>query len=197
MNTLPKGNENGYSRLSTFIHTFDNTFTEDFCNTIINEYKEIDYIPATTDSGADWRSCMNTDILNNADDKRKEIDKTLFESLQKILEELKTLHPTLNSVTDDSGYDLLRYKKGDYYNSHIDAGTLPEHRVLSCIIALNEDYLGGEIDMWHGASITKLKTGSVHIFPSSFMFPHGIRPLTKGILYSIVTWFNYGYPNNT
>jgi predicted 2-oxoglutarate/Fe(II)-dependent dioxygenase YbiX len=193
-NKIDVGGDNGYSRLSAFIHTFDNTFTEDFCNTIINEYKEIDYIPATTDSGEDWRSCMNTDILNNADDKRKDIDKTLFESLQKILEELKTLHPTLNSVTDDSGYDLLRYKKGDYYNSHIDAGTT-EHRVLSCIIALNEDYLGGEIDMWQGASITKLRTGSVYIFPSSFMFPHGIRPVTKGIRYSIVTWFNYGNPN--
>ena len=195
MITLPKLNENGYSRLAAFIHTFDNTFTEDFCNTIINEYKEIDYVPAV-DHGADYRKCMGAKILHNADDKRKEIDKTLFESLQKILEELKTLHPTLHSVTDDTGYDLLRYKKGDYYMPHIDAGT-KDHRVISIIIALNEDYLGGEIDMWQGASITKLRTGSVHIFPSSFMYPHGIRPVTQGVRYSIVTWFNYGNSDNT
>jgi len=195
MTNLPKLNEDGYSRLAAFIHTFDNIFTEDFCNIIINEYKEIDYVTAV-DHGADYRKCMGAKILNNADDKRKEIDKTLFEGLQKILEELKILHPTLLSIEDDSGYDLLRYKKGDYYMPHIDAGT-KNHRVLSVIIGLNEDYQGGEIDLWQGASITKLGIGSVMIFPSNFMYPHGIRPVTKGLRYSIVTWFNYGNSDNT
>ena len=35
MNTLPKSNENGYSRLSEFVHTFDNTFTEDLWDHLI------------------------------------------------------------------------------------------------------------------------------------------------------------------
>ncbi len=34
-------------------------------------------------------------------------------------------------------------------------------------------------------------------FPSNFMYPHGIRPVTQGVRYSIVTWFNYGNPDNT
>ena len=191
----PKLTENGYSRLAAFLHTFEDVFTKDFCNTIINEYKEVDYVTAV-DHGADYRKCMGAKILNNVDDKRNKIDKTLFDGLQKILEELKIMHPTLLSIEDDTGYDLLRYKKGDYYKPHIDAGT-KDHRVLSVIISLNEDYLGGEIDLWEGASITKLNTGSVMTFPSNFMFPHGIRPVTRGERYSIVTWFNYGNTNST
>lgn len=195
MINLPKLNYDGYTRLAAFLHTFDDIFTKDFCDTIINEYKEVDYVEAV-DHGADYRKCMGAKILNNADDKRNKIDKNIFQSLQKLLEELKLKQPTLHSIADDTGYDLLRYKKGDYYKPHIDAGT-KDHRVLSCIIALNEDYLGGEIDMWDGSSITKLKTGSVMLFPSNFMFPHGIRPITRGIRYSIVTWFNYGNSDST
>jgi predicted 2-oxoglutarate/Fe(II)-dependent dioxygenase YbiX len=195
MINLTKLNYDGYTRLAAFLHIFDDIFTKDFCDTIINEYKEVDYVEAV-DHGADYRKCMGAKILNNADDKRNKIDKNIFQSLQKLLEELKQIQPTLHSIQDDTGYDLLRYKKGDYYKPHIDAGT-KDHRVLSCIIALNEDYLGGEIDMWQGASITKLRTGSVMVFPSNFLFPHGIRPITRGIRYSIVTWFNYGNPDST
>ena len=195
MINLTKLNYDGYTRLAAFLHIFDDIFTKDFCDTIINEYKEVDYVEAV-DHGADYRKCMGAKILNNADEKRNKIDKNIFQSLQKLLEELKQIQPTLHSIQDDTGYDLLRYKKGDYYKPHIDAGT-KDHRVLSCIIALNEDYLGGEIDMWQGASITKLRTGSVMVFPSNFLFPHGIRPITRGIRYSIVTWFNYGNPDST
>jgi predicted 2-oxoglutarate/Fe(II)-dependent dioxygenase YbiX len=195
MQTLPTPTETGYTRLAAFVHVFDDVFSTDFCNNIIKEYKEIDFVDAV-DHGAGYRQCMGAKILNNADKKRKEIDNTIFDSLQKILLRMKEIHPTLLGVSDDTGYELLRYKVGDYYKPHIDAGTI-DHRVLSCIIGLNEDYLGGEIDMFNGAAITKLRTGSLMVWPSNFMFPHGIRPVTQGIRYSIVTWFNYGNPDNT
>ena len=34
----------------------------------------------------------------------------------------------------------------------------------------------------------KLNTGSIVFFPSNFMYPHSIEPITKGTRYSIVAW---------
>ena len=79
MQTLPTPTETGYTRLAAFVHVFDNVFSTDFCNNIIKEYKEIDFVDAV-DHGAGYRQCMGAKILNNADKKRKEIDnsKILF-----------------------------------------------------------------------------------------------------------------------
>jgi len=34
----------------------------------------------------------------------------------------------------------------------------------------------------------KCKTGTIIFFPSTFLFPHAIEPITKGVRYSIVSW---------
>ena len=34
----------------------------------------------------------------------------------------------------------------------------------------------------------KLKKGSIVFFPSNFMYPLGIEPITEGTRYSIVAW---------
>ena len=34
----------------------------------------------------------------------------------------------------------------------------------------------------------KLSAGSIVFFPSNFMYPHSIEPITKGTRYSIVAW---------
>ena len=34
----------------------------------------------------------------------------------------------------------------------------------------------------------KLVKGSIVFFPSNFMYPHTIKPITKGQRYSIVSW---------
>ena len=35
----------------------------------------------------------------------------------------------------------------------------------------------------------KLKKGDAIMFPSNFMYPHEIMPVTQGTRYSIITWF--------
>jgi predicted 2-oxoglutarate/Fe(II)-dependent dioxygenase YbiX len=52
---------------------------------------------------------------------------------------------------------------------------------------LNEDYEGGEFIMWEDKEI-KLKTGDLMIFPSTFLYPHKVNPVTKGTRYSCVSW---------
>jgi predicted 2-oxoglutarate/Fe(II)-dependent dioxygenase YbiX len=88
----------------------------------------------------------------------------------------------------DSGYELLKYDEGGYYKQHTDSySTRP--RSLACSFILNDDFEGGEFAFFNRELIFKLKKGSCILFPSNFMYPHEIMPVTKGTRYSIITWF--------
>ena len=87
--------------------------------------------------------------------------------------------------------DLLKYNIGGKYEVHTDHfATNPRH--LSIIINLNDNYEGGDLIFTDQKEkeIKKLKLskGSIVFFPSNFMYPHMISPITKGTRYSIVAW---------
>ena len=87
--------------------------------------------------------------------------------------------------------DLLKYSKGGKYEVHTDHySNTPRH--LSIIINLNDDYEGGDLiftdQQLKEIKRLKLGKGSVTFFPSNFMYPHSIQPITEGTRYSIVAW---------
>jgi predicted 2-oxoglutarate/Fe(II)-dependent dioxygenase YbiX len=87
--------------------------------------------------------------------------------------------------------DLLKYSVGGKYKTHIDHYTdFPRH--LSIIMNLNDDYEGGDLiftdQKEKEIKRLKLDKGSIVFFPSNFMYPHSIEPITKGTRYSIVSW---------
>ena len=87
--------------------------------------------------------------------------------------------------------DLLKYSPEGKYEIHTDHFTT-SIRALSIIINLNDDYEGGDLIFTDQSEkeIKRLKLGkgSIVFFPSNFMYPHGIQPITKGTRYSIVAW---------
>ena len=87
--------------------------------------------------------------------------------------------------------DLLKYSPGGKYEVHTDQYSRTT-RHLSVIINLNNDYEGGELvftdQKEKEIKELKLSKGSIVFFPSNFMYPHLIKPITKGKRYSIVAW---------
>jgi len=83
---------------------------------------------------------------------------------------------------------LLRYQEGEFYTEHTDH-FLQNPRIVSCSFALNDDFEGGEFGFFDRKIIYKLSKGSALMFPSNFLYPHEIMPITKKIRYSIITWF--------
>jgi len=86
---------------------------------------------------------------------------------------------------------LLKYEKGDHYVYHVDHGnTTP--RTLSSIFLLNNDYEGGEVCFTDPSGNEEfcidVKPSRLIVWPSNFMFPHSIKPVTKGTRYSVVSW---------
>jgi predicted 2-oxoglutarate/Fe(II)-dependent dioxygenase YbiX len=71
-----------------------------------------------------------------------------------------------------------------------DAPEVP--RTLSMIFLLNDDYEGGELTLYDPESnplfSLPVKKNQLIVWPSNFMFPHGVAPVKKGTRYSIVSW---------
>ena len=53
-------------------------------------------------------------------------------------------------------------------------------------LSKSSDYEGGEFYLID--DIIDLKKGDIIIFPSNFMYPHKVEPVTKGIRYSYISW---------
>lgn len=94
---------------------------------------------------------------------------------------------------------ITKYENGGFYNFHKDGNgftreqinkslhTYNKTRKLSMSIVLNEDYEGGEFEFYEDNRLIKEKTGTVIVFPSYML--HRVRPVTKGVRYSLVVWF--------
>jgi predicted 2-oxoglutarate/Fe(II)-dependent dioxygenase YbiX len=86
-----------------------------------------------------------------------------------------------------------RYREGKTMAKHCDHiqsmfdGERKGIPILSIVGVLNDDYEGGEFIMFDDMEI-KLKQGDILIFPSNFLYPHKVNPVTKGIRDSFVSW---------
>jgi predicted 2-oxoglutarate/Fe(II)-dependent dioxygenase YbiX len=59
--------------------------------------------------------------------------------------------------------------------------------VMSALGILNDDYEGGEFLMFGDEKID-LRKGDIMVFPSNFLYPHLVKPVTSGVRYSFVSW---------
>lgn len=92
-------------------------------------------------------------------------------------------------------YALVRFNKypvGTRMKTHCDHihslfdGTRKGIPILTILGAINDNYEGGELIIC-GEKVP-LMAGSVVIFPSNFLYPHEVKPVTSGTRYSYVTW---------
>lgn len=82
--------------------------------------------------------------------------------------------------------DRLMAEHCDHIYSLFD-GEVKGVPILTAIGLLNDDFEGGNFVMFQD-DIIELRQGDVLIFPSNFLFPHKVEPVTKGIRYSLVSW---------
>jgi len=87
--------------------------------------------------------------------------------------------------------EILKYENTGFYTWHVDHfATIP--RTMSCILLLNNDYEGGNLCFRNpdgsGEWEIEVKPGRMIIWPSNFLYPHTVKPVTKGIRYSVVAW---------
>lgn len=203
------------STLKKFIKVYRGAFDPDLCDQILSEYSPsvsewrqsavIGLKGATVDINT--RSSFSINLSQRGViEKNKTIREELDNKIYKILSELMTDYvsnvlPT-SKIKQDTGYELLAYPEGSFFNEHTDMITYENldfgqyvpieelrPRQLSVSIQLNEDYEGGDFTFF-SETYKIIKEKAVVVFwPSNTLFPHKVTPVTKGCRYSIVTWF--------
>lgn len=182
------------NQLSDYIVIIDEALTDVLCDAVLDEYKNCDdWTNAAIKNGiyTNIRSCQTIamsfgSIINN-NKVRQHIDQEMFKCAAKVIKKYNNIF-TDCVIEQDSGYELLKYEVGQFYTQHVDSYK-DSSRAVSCSFILNDDYEGGEFAFFDRELVYKLKKGSCIMFPSNFMYPHEIMPVTSGTRYSIITWF--------
>lgn len=162
----------------------------------MNEYAASDeWVNAGTGSDRsaklNIRNCQTIEIsqpfIIQNNNNRFKIDQDLFQVAAECIEKYNIMFEH-SRIHEDTGYELLRYNEGGFYIEHVDS-FIQAPRLVTASFCLNDNYEGGEFAFFGRQLKYKLNKGDVLMFPSTFMYPHEIMPVTKGTRYSIITWF--------
>jgi predicted 2-oxoglutarate/Fe(II)-dependent dioxygenase YbiX len=103
-------------------------------------------------------------------------------------------------IRDWEPLQLLHYGAGGHYIPHVDAETLYTDedglelwektldRDISVVYFLNDDFEGGELFFPNLDLLIQPEAGTLVCFPSDHNYIHGVKPVTSGRRYSVVTW---------
>lgn len=90
---------------------------------------------------------------------------------------------------------FLHYTDGTHYHSHIDGQYIKDDKALrgvdrdiTCVVYLNDDYQGGEINFDFFKYTLKPNKADIVIYPTTFEFVHSVSKVV-GDRYAIVLWF--------
>lgn len=115
----------------------------------------------------------------------------IFNELIKVANTVEKEYQKFHSFYDSNSkhFEFLYYnhQMEGKYDWHIDHGeTVP--RNLTMLIGLNDDYLGGELQIIDESNSFKLKRNQIVAFPSNFCFPHRVKKVTEGERKVLVIW---------
>lgn len=183
------------TKLGDYIRVYKQFYTSNFCLDLVNNLKDAIwtthsyYNPSlkTSRSFDNELEVSNTNIplKKQLDDK---IKNALNQYVKKDMEHLVWYN-------EWNGHTPCRFNKYEpqakmrLHCDHIHTvfdGKRKGIPVLTVLGALNDDYEGGKLFLC-GKHI-ELKTGDIVVFPSNFLYPHEVEPVTSGTRYSFVVW---------
>jgi hypothetical protein len=182
--------------IKDYIVVFDDVITYALCDAIIKEFSNEEEWKKTEVGGGEIKPEIRSAetivlsypyVIDKNPKVRGKLDKYVFSSAGFAIKKYNEKFIDCR-IQEDSGYELLRYKEGQFYTQHTDSFKA-RPRAVSCSFILNDDYEGGEFAFFDRELKYNLKKGSCIMFPSNFMYPHEIMPVTSGTRYSIITWF--------
>lgn len=186
------------TKLDDYIVLIKGGMTGALCDAIIGEYYDCnlwesakiskDGILDESERKVDEISISSDFVISQNSKKRQELDRYIYATVGTALDSYREKFAGV-CAEEDTGYNLLRYKESYHYKEHVDSVGQQLYREVSCSIALNSGYDGGEFAFFGGEKIYALEKGDILMFPSNFMYPHAVLPVTKGERISIVTWF--------
>jgi len=131
-----------------------------------------------------------TDLVVSNKPDWQDVDRMLFRSLAIALQEFREAYPYFKGPFKDVGYQIQRYRPGDFYHWHVDGGSHEfSQRQLVAIWYLNEVRgPGGETRfLYQDVSIVP-RRGKLILFPPFWTHEHRGAVLQQGVKYIATTW---------
>lgn len=185
--------------LTTYAKVYHNFISKDLCERTIKEldgspkeewHRHTFYNPIT--KMHDNVSGDNELDIAEINFKTKEIlMKLVWDGFVKYLTDID--FSWMNGFAGYSSIRMNRYSENQKMALHCDNiqslfdGQRKGVPIMSLVGVLNDDYEGGEFVMWED-EVIELKQGSILVFPSNYLYPHTVMPITKGTRYSFVSW---------
>ena len=185
-----------FTDIKDYVVQFDNCIPENICKETISYINNINfqthyfYEPSTKsykkESGdnefsVSWDNISNKEVLND-----------YFENA--ILDYQNKFNFTW--FKGYNAFSTIRFNKYDQNTKmakHIDHihtlfdGDQKGIPILTILGVLNDGYEGGEFILVDKHEI-KFKTGDILVFPSTFVYPHKVEQIKKGVRYSMISW---------
>lgn len=182
-------------RTLDFVKVYKDVVSAEICNQTVNEmndisFKEHTFYNANTNKhkprsdsqelSTSWGNVSTKKTLNDI------VDNTAYRYVKDF---------NMPWFDKYQGYSHVRFnkyaenKKMALHCDHIHSMFDGERKgipILSVLGVLNDNYEGGEF--YINEDKIDLSKGDIIIFPSNFMFPHKVEPVTKGTRYSYISW---------
>jgi len=186
-------------QLKDLIHVERNLIPGDLCDHTREVIESREWMShswySATDNSYVSEETMELDVQNITPEMQELFTPLIIQACNTYSEKysFKGCDRTQEVIHKFSSIRFNRYSNGQIMRQHIDHihslfdGKDKGIPVLSLILNLNEDYEGADLFFWDN-HIVKPGKGDVVIFPSLFLFPHGVTEAKKGKRYSAVCW---------
>lgn len=181
--------------LRDYVKVYNNHIDKDTCETTLRELKFATWQQHYFDSTDSKRTALSGNDELSISWNKLTTSKALMKCVWDGLEQYVLKDCQFSWHTGWEGFTEIRFnrysanKKMAEHCDHIviNEGTRKGIPVLSFVGVLNDDYEGGEFIMFQD-EVIELKQGDLMIFPSVFLYPHRVEPVTKGVRNTFVSW---------
>lgn len=112
---------------------------------------------------------------------------TLNELLLPVVKDYGFDHRCLHAITGEN-WQILRYGEGHFFEDHVDDSKIYP-RTCSISYYINDRYEGGEIEFSRFNLKIKPEANQAIVFPANYVYNHKVHPVTSGVRWAIVNWF--------
>lgn len=162
----------------------ENIFSPEFCDAAITTLDAGEWKPHRWYGNNQWHDVKDFVTAYNL-----ELMAEMRDSILSCVSRYKHKYLDLNEFC---GVRFNKYSVGEGIAEHVDHirslfdGERKGIPIISIVGTLNDNYEGGEFLI--NGEVVDMKQGDMLVFPSCFLYPHMVKPVTKGIRYSWVLW---------
>jgi len=180
---------------NTFIYERPNTLPADWCEEMIRRFEahpeQQNAGRIGQDQGLDSEVKRTMDLVVSNKEDWKDIDQLFFRAMGAAMNEMKRSFPFFNGPFRDMGYQIQRYRPGEFYHWHIDGGSHQfADRQLVALWYLNDvpESAGGRTQFLYQDVSVRPEQGKMILFPPFWTHEHRSETLLEGVKYIATTW---------